>query len=107
MKLSWKWRSGRERVRMVGQRFSGLRGEMPTTFGDYESIAGEHHRYMVVPTWEAPSFVVVEAELSFQVLIGSLDTPTLHDEAHELLGGSGHLGHGHEEVIRWFGLMVA
>src|SRR5450432_3369818 len=80
---------------------------MPTTFGDYESVAGEHHRHMVVPARITTPFIMVEPELSFQILIGPLDAPALHDEAHELLCRGRHFGHGHKEVIRWLGLIVA
>src|SRR5258706_12860689 len=84
MKLSWKWRSGRDRLRVVGQRPSGREGKMARSFGDDKPAAREHGRDVVMRARVAPSFVVVEAELALEVFVRALGTPALHDEAHEL-----------------------
>ena len=64
MKLSWKCRSGRERLRDAFHRFSGRGGEMPHTFGDDERVAAKDDGDMVVPTGESSTLVVIESELA-------------------------------------------
>ena len=87
MKLSWKCRSGRERLRDGFQRFSGRGGEMPHTFSDDERVAAKDDGDVVMPTGEPPAFVVIETELAFQILICPLGSPALHDKADELFSG--------------------
>src|SRR5512134_2364171 len=84
MKLSWKWRSGRERLRVVFQRPCGRGGETPRAFGNDERVAAENDRDMVVPAWKPSSLVVIDAELSFEVLIDPLRPPSLHHDSQEL-----------------------
>src|SRR4051794_4158428 len=98
MKLSWKWRSGRERLRVGFIRPSGRGGEMPHAFGDDERVAAKGYRDVVVPTRKATALVVVDPELSLQVLVDALGSPALHDEADELLPGDA-VRHGDEEVV--------
>src|SRR2546426_11598616 len=63
MKLSGKWRSGRERLRLGLRRPSGRGGETPHAFRNDERVAAQSDRDMVMPTAELSSFEVVEPEL--------------------------------------------
>src|SRR5207253_11219596 len=67
MNESGKWRSGRDRLRVATSRPSVRGGKTPHAFSDDEREAAEHDGDVVVPTGEAPPFVVVESELAFQV----------------------------------------
>ena len=89
MKLSGKWRSGREGVLRGGHSPSGRRGEKPITLGDYE--AGKHDRDVMVPARIAAPFVMVEAEFTLEILIGPFNAPALHDQADKLLVAAGIL----------------
>ena len=60
---------------------------MPHTFGDDERTAAQDDRDVMVPAGKAAAFVVVEAELVLEILVGALDAPPLHDSLHELLLG--------------------
>jgi hypothetical protein len=61
---------------------------------------------MMVPAWEAPAFEVVEPKLALQVLVDTLGSPSLHDDAYELPLAD-VLGQGGEEVVGGLGLTVA
>ena len=79
---------------------------MPRAFRDDERVAAENDRDVVVPTGESTAFVVVEAELAFEILVNPLGTPALHDQAYELLAG--HLVRERaEEVVRGLRFSVA
>src|SRR5262249_53907775 len=79
---------------------------MPRAFGDDERVAGEDDRDVMVPARKATTFVVVESELSLQVLISAFGTPALHDLADQLLAGH-PLWQCAEEVVRWLRFAVA
>ena len=83
MKLSVKWRSGRERERVVGQRPSGRGGKTPHAFSDDERVAAESDRDMVVPAVEAPPFEVVEPQLALEIFVDALRAPALHHDTNE------------------------
>ena len=57
MKLSWKWRSGLERLRVGFSRPSRRGGESPRAFGHDERVAAQGHRDGGMPTGEAAAFV--------------------------------------------------
>nr|WP_157758912.1 hypothetical protein [Cystobacter fuscus] len=79
---------------------------MPHAFGDDERVAAKGDGDVVVPTREAAALVVVEPELSLQILVDTLGSPALHDEANELL--LCHAArHGDKEVVGWIGLFLA
>jgi hypothetical protein len=88
MKLSWKWRSGREELRVGLSLPSGRGGKTPHTFGNDERVAAESDRDVVVPGREVAAFVVVQAEFALEVLVDALGSPALHHQADELLLGS-------------------
>src|SRR5829696_8638359 len=104
-KLSSKWRSGRERLRVVFQRPSGRGGEMPHTFGNDERVAAQDDRDVMVPARKSSALVVVEPELALEVLVGALGSPALHHHPHQLLLGYA-LGERAEEVVRGLVLVV-
>jgi hypothetical protein len=107
MKLSWKWRSGLERLRVGLSRPSGRGGgETPHTFSNDERVAAQGDRDVVVPAREAAAFVVVQPELALEVFVDALGSPALHHQADELLLGSA-LWQGDEKVIGRFGLTVS
>jgi hypothetical protein len=84
MNESWKWRSGRELERQ--QSFcgpSGRGGKTLRTFSDDERVAAEHDGDVVVPVGESSTFVVVEAELALEILVGALDAPAFLDRSEE------------------------
>src|SRR6185436_6012821 len=83
-KLSAKWRSGRDRLRVVLQRPSGRGGEMPHTFGNDERVAAQDDRDVVVPPGKPAALVVVEPQLVLEILIGAFGAPALHHAAHQL-----------------------
>ena len=72
MKLSVKWRSGRDEVRFAVHRPGGRGGEVPHAFGHNERLAAKGNGDVVVPASEASALVVVKAELAFEVLVRSL-----------------------------------
>jgi hypothetical protein len=79
---------------------------MPHAFGDDERVAAKGDGDVVVPTRKATALVVVEPELSLQVLVDALGSPALHDEADELLPGDA-ARHAHEEVVGRLWLALA
>src|SRR5262249_50201617 len=85
IRLSWKWRSGRDWLRDVGHRPSGRGGKSPRTFGDDERVAGKYDRDVMVPARATPALVVVEPDLTFEDLVNPLCAPALHDDRDELL----------------------
>jgi hypothetical protein len=88
MKLSGKWRSGRDGVRVGVSRPSGRGGKTPHAFGNDEREAAQGDRDMVVPAEESATLEVVEAELVLEVLVDTLGAPPLHDEPNQLFLGS-------------------
>ena len=84
MKLSSKCRSGRDRERDVFQRPSGRGGKTPHTFSDDERVAAKNDRDVMMPALESSSLVVVQTELTLQILVGALRSPALHYEPDEL-----------------------
>ena len=60
---------------------------MPHTFGDYERVAAQDDRDVMMPTRKAPAFEVIEAELTLEVFVGAFSSPTLHDDFDQLLLG--------------------
>jgi hypothetical protein len=79
---------------------------MPRTFSDDERVAAKNDGDMVVPTGEPTALVVIEAELSLEILIDPLGPPALHDQSHELLAC--HLVRERaEEVVRGLRFSVA
>ena len=105
-KLSGKWRSGREVLRTVVHRPSGRGGKTPHAFSNDERVAAESHRDVVMPTWKAPPFEVVEPEFAFEILVGALGAPPLHHDADELLLGH-PLRKSGQEVIGRLRLILA
>jgi len=68
-----KWRSGREEERTgitdpLELRGSGWKTVQRTLRHD-ERVTTQHHRDVVMPTGEAPSFEVIEADLSLELRI--------------------------------------
>ena len=61
----------------MAHRPSSRGGKSPRAFGDDERVAGEYDGDVVVPTGETPALVVVEAEFTFEILIGALDLPAV------------------------------
>ena len=70
---------------------------MPHAFSDDERVAAKGDGDVVVPTRKATALVVVEPELSLQILVDTLGSPALHDEADELLFCHAAL-HGDEDI---------
>jgi hypothetical protein len=62
MKLSWKWRSGREELRVGLSRPSERGGETPHVFGNNERVAAQSHGDVVMPAGEATAFIMVQAD---------------------------------------------
>src|SRR5262245_20999724 len=87
MKLSSKWRSGREGLRVGFQRPSGRGGKTPHAFGNDEREAAQHDGDVVMPTGVSPTLVVIESQFAFEVFVYALGAPPLHDEANKLLFG--------------------
>ena len=54
-------------------------------FSHREGVAAEDHGYVVVPAAEFPALVVVEAEFSFEILVGALSAPALRGETNQRL----------------------
>jgi hypothetical protein len=54
-------------------------------FSHREGVAAEDDGYVMVPASESPAFVVVEAELPLEVLVGALSPPALAGDADESL----------------------
>ena len=73
----------RERTSTTGA--FGRGGKRSREFGDQEGVAGEHDAHVVVPAYERASFVVVQAELALEVLVGPLDAPAALERVHHLL----------------------
>ena len=71
---------------------------MPHAFGDDERVTAKSYRDVMVPTRKATALVVVEPELSLQILVDTLGSPALHDEANELLVERGGLALDPDEV---------
>jgi hypothetical protein len=71
---------------------------MPHAFSGDERVAAKGDGDVVVPARKAAALVVVEPELSLQVLVNALGSPALHDEANELLLCR-TARHAHEEVV--------
>jgi hypothetical protein len=66
-------------------RLSSREGKTPHAFGDDERVTAKRYRDVMVSTRKATALVVIEPELSLQVLVNTLGSPALHDEANELL----------------------
>ena len=77
MKESAKWRSGRASLRTVSTRPSARQGKNAMAFSHREGVAAEDDGYVVMPTAEFAALVVVETELSLEVLVGALGAPAL------------------------------
>ena len=97
---------------MATRRPSVRGGKTPHAFSDDEREAAEDDRDVVMPAREAPSFVMIESQLAFQVLVDTLSAIALLHEANQLAScsrsvaatractwiGSGSLsGHSHEQ----------
>jgi hypothetical protein len=54
---------------------------MPHAFGDDERVAAKGDGDVVVPARKATALVVVEPELSLQILVDALGSPTLTGSA--------------------------
>ena len=105
MKESATWRSGREEVRDVSIRCAVRRGEMPSTLGDDECVAGQGHRDVVMPSLKASSLEVIETQLTLEILVGALGSPPLLDVSNQLL--LGNVGRSGDEVeLGWLRLAV-
>src|SRR6266702_7692273 len=85
IKESGKCRSGRERLRVATSRPSIRGGKTPHAFSDDEREAAEHDGDVVMPAGKAPSFVMVEAELAFQVLVDALRAIAFFHQANQFL----------------------
>ena len=57
---------------------------MPILLREDERIAAENDGNVMVPARESSAFIVIEAQFSFQVLVGALDSPTLHHQTDQL-----------------------
>ena len=106
MKLSAKWRSGRDLVRVVGQRPSGRGGETSCPLGNDEGVAGEDDGNVMVPAGKSSALVVIEAELTLEIFVDALGPPPLGHETDELLRGH-RTRQRAEEVVPGFGFSVA
>ena len=83
MNESWKWRSGRERERQSFCGPSGRGGKTLRTFSDDERVAAEHDGDVVMPAGKSSTFVVVQAELALEILVGALDAPAIFYRSYE------------------------
>src|SRR4051812_22372419 len=81
---SEKWRSNRCGERFGVIRPGLLRGESPRAFGSEESVADKGNRDVMMPARVPAPFVVVQPELSFEVLVRPLDLPTLFEKMNDV-----------------------
>lgn len=58
---------------------------MPHTFSDDERVAAKDDGDVVVPAGESSALIVIETELTLEVLVNAFGAPALHDETYELL----------------------
>src|SRR5437868_8584911 len=99
MKESSKWRSCRAFERIARTRPSTRGGKMPQPFAEYERVAAEDDGDVVIPAAEGPSFVMIEPELTLEVLVYALGAPTFFGDPHELFA-AGRLAQSRERVVR-------
>ena len=104
MKESWKWRSGRDRVRTVARRPSGG-GKSEGTFAGDERVAAEHDGHVMLPAAVAATFEVIEAELSLQIFEDAFGSPALLECADEMFEWR-VLRETGEIKLRWLGATV-
>jgi hypothetical protein len=97
-KESAKWRSGRDGDRPIGPGPSARGKKSADPLGDHKGVATEHDGDVVVPSDEASSFVVVESELSLELLINAFGLPPLLDGANDLLFAHSPAQVGEEEL---------
>src|SRR6266542_6612303 len=90
---SLKWRSGRERERVVLRRADGRGGKGPPAFGDQEGVTGDDDADVVVPASIASAFEVIETEFTLGILIDALGAPALLDDEHDGLVRDALEGH--------------
>src|SRR4051812_44878738 len=58
---------------------------MPHAFGHNERVAAEHNRHVMMPSGVQAAFKMVEAELAFEVFVGTLGSPALFEKSNDLL----------------------
>jgi hypothetical protein len=75
-------------------------------FSHREGVAGEDDGYVVMPAAEFAALVVVEAEFSFEVLVGALSAPALRGDGDQGIERR-VLGQRREVVVGRVGLAVA
>ena len=80
-------------------------GKRPSSLGHQERVASQRHGDMVVPSDERAALVVVETELSLEVFVGPLDSPSVLGGPDQVLDGGG-LGKGRERVFAGLRLTV-
>lgn len=85
MRESWKWRPGRARDRVVSMRAFGLGGKSSCAFSDEEGETGERATDVTLPTGVGATLEVVDAQLAFHTLVGTLGSPALFDAAPNAL----------------------
>src|SRR5580692_1166886 len=98
MKESSKWRSCRAVERVARTRPSARGGKMPQALAGHERIAAEDDGDVVMPTAEGASLVVVEPQLSLEVLVDALGAPAFLGDPHELLS-TGRLAQPRQGVV--------
>ena len=84
-KESSKCRSGRALDRTRGTNPSRRGGKRPHTFADDERVAAEDDRDVMIPARKGATFVVVEPELAFELLVGAFGAPSFLDRASDVL----------------------
>src|SRR5260370_35139561 len=99
MNESWKWRSGRDGLRVVPSCLFGRGGKKAATLGDDKREAAQRDRNVMVPAAKTPTLKGVEAELPLDVLVHALAAPALFDEASDLLLAGLHRRVGVDEAV--------
>ena len=84
MRQAGRQRSGCARVPAAGALPAAL-GESADALAHDEGVAAYHSAHMVVLTWKRPAFVVVELQLSFELLVHPLCLAPLLNGSNALL----------------------
>src|SRR5579859_939061 len=85
MNESAKWRSGRDRDRTVSTGPDGRGGKSADALGDDEIVAAHDDRDVMVPARVGATLEVIEAELTFEVLVHAFRAPAFLEDPYDLL----------------------